>query len=115
MPGTPSRDADTAEPEAKRIRLTVQGGSAGGSSSQPALGLEPRDADGTPTAATEHDLTNAPGKEREREPVLGGDIANITSEGAAMEVDGEEQANGKANGELTRTVKGLVVPCCAVY
>lgn len=37
---------------------------------------------------TAHDLSSAPGKEREREPVFGGDIANISNEGQqAMDVD----------------------------
>lgn len=41
---------------------------------------------------TAHDLSNAPGKEREREPVFGGEIANISTEGqGAMDVD---EANG---------------------
>ncbi|KAL1411313.1 SWI/SNF and RSC complex subunit Ssr2 [Vanrija albida] len=41
---------------------------------------------------TAHDLANAPGKEREREPVFGGEIANISNEGqGAMDVD---EANG---------------------
>jgi hypothetical protein len=41
-----------------------------------------------------HDLTSAPGKEREREPLFGGDIANISQDGAdGMDVDG---ANGGA-------------------
>ena len=35
---------------------------------------------------TTHDLSSAPGKEREREPLFGGDIANISHEGA-MDVD----------------------------
>jgi SWI/SNF related-matrix-associated actin-dependent regulator of chromatin subfamily C len=40
---------------------------------------------------TAHDLSSAPGKEREREPVYGGDIANISTnahDGDSMDVDG---------------------------
>lgn len=44
---------------------------------------------------TAHDLSSAPGKEREREPVFGGDIANISNEGQqAMDVD---ETNGGAS------------------
>jgi len=47
-----------------------------------------------------HDLSSAPGKEREREPVYGGDIANISTnlnDNESMDVDA---ANGGA------------YPCC---
>lgn len=43
---------------------------------------------------TAHELSSAPGKEREREPVFGGDIANISTnpdDSDRMDVDG---ANG---------------------
>ncbi|KAL7418750.1 SWI/SNF and RSC complex subunit Ssr2 [Cryptotrichosporon argae] len=36
---------------------------------------------------TVYDLASAPGKEREREPIYGGEIANISEAGAAMDVD----------------------------
>lgn len=34
-----------------------------------------------------HDLSTAPGKDREREPLFGGEVANISQEGQAMDVD----------------------------
>lgn len=40
---------------------------------------------------TAHDITSAPGKEREREPLFGGDTANISNPSDAMDVD---NANG---------------------
>lgn len=56
------------EPEAKRIRLTVS------SPAQRADGMETG-----PDGAEEHDLASAPGKEREREPVVNsGEVANIS-------------------------------------
>lgn len=42
---------------------------------------------------TTHDVASAPGKEREREPLYGGDLTNI-SQGMGMAVDSPGPANG---------------------
>jgi hypothetical protein len=82
------------EPDPKRIRLTFPAHAA---SSQSQLGLE-----SSSNGAVEHDLGIAPGKERERDPVLGGELSNLGPPSGAdvdgMEVDeGEEgeKVNGK--------------------
>lgn len=43
---------------------------------------------------TTHDVASAPGKDREREPYYGGDIANISE---SMDVDGADQG-GRSSG-----------------
>lgn len=46
---------------------------------------------------TTHDAASAPGKEREREPMYGGDIANISE---SMDVDGDQA--GQWHESMTR-------------
>ncbi len=109
----------TDESDPKRIRLTFPSHA----SSEPQLGLE-----SSSNGAVEHDLGTAPGKERERDPVLGGEMSNLAGSGGDGDVmdvevdDGEdgEKVNGehcnKTNGERSklyiRSVRGVGSGAC---
>lgn len=55
--------------------------------STPKLSFKIPGAGETEGDVTTHDVSTAPGKEREREPMYGGDIANISE---SMDVDGDQ-------------------------
>lgn len=48
---------------------------------------KPAEDEVTGDDVTSHDVATAPGKEREREPIFGGEIANISQNPDDMDVD----------------------------
>jgi hypothetical protein len=65
-----------------------------------------------------HDLSSAPGKEREREPVFGGDIANISNnpnDSESMDVDGANGGMYSCQGRGWAWMRMRLVVACMLY